>query len=488
MRWRWLWLPVALFLTLVGWAVTSPVGSAPDDDFHLSSIWCSWPADACEPTADDQAILVPRNVVQSADCFRYRDDVTADCTEATSADSSLVIVTHVNQIEHLYPTGFHTAMAMFVGDDVERSVITMRLINAAVISVLLALLMRVAPVGISSATLIALAVTSIPLGLFILASTNPSSWAVGGIVLFWGFASALLRRSSWRSRRTWLLLAGAIATAAMAMTSRVDTGAYLLLAAVLALIAAGPRRWRRISSGVVAVLGILGFISYVTFETPLVGDGAPLGTADAGLGLFLSNAVYLPILWSGIVGTSGLGWNDTAMPTLVPFVGVAALGGLAWLGLSHLWRAKAVAVAVAFGAFALVPLWFLQREGLVVGELVQSRYLAPLLALLMATLLLPRQADRPLPWPIAPAVVVATALAVTSTLAFWINAHRYSFGADAALFDVRDAPVWTGPLSVHPAVFTLLVAVTSSVVIVGALLPPALAHRTPRSRPDRVAA
>ena len=61
-----------------------------------------------------------------------------------------------------------------MGDDVERSVITMRLINAAVVSVLLALLMRVAPVGISSATLIALVVTSVPLGLFILASTNPS--------------------------------------------------------------------------------------------------------------------------------------------------------------------------------------------------------------------------------------------------------------------------------------------------------------------------
>ena len=40
-RWAWVWLPVAFFVMCAGWALTSPPGSSPDDDFHLTSIWCA---------------------------------------------------------------------------------------------------------------------------------------------------------------------------------------------------------------------------------------------------------------------------------------------------------------------------------------------------------------------------------------------------------------------------------------------------------------
>ena len=40
-RWAWIWLPLAFFVTCAGWALASPVGAAPDDDYHLASIWCA---------------------------------------------------------------------------------------------------------------------------------------------------------------------------------------------------------------------------------------------------------------------------------------------------------------------------------------------------------------------------------------------------------------------------------------------------------------
>ena len=49
--------PLSLFLLGVvafgSWALSSAVGSAPDDDYHLTSIWCSsFAGDVCEVDPD----------------------------------------------------------------------------------------------------------------------------------------------------------------------------------------------------------------------------------------------------------------------------------------------------------------------------------------------------------------------------------------------------------------------------------------------------
>ena len=38
-------LLVLMLLTGLGWAVSSPLESSPDEDYHLGSIWCPRPAD-----------------------------------------------------------------------------------------------------------------------------------------------------------------------------------------------------------------------------------------------------------------------------------------------------------------------------------------------------------------------------------------------------------------------------------------------------------
>ena len=36
-------LIASVFGTGVAWAVSSPIGASPDDDYHLGSIWCTPP-------------------------------------------------------------------------------------------------------------------------------------------------------------------------------------------------------------------------------------------------------------------------------------------------------------------------------------------------------------------------------------------------------------------------------------------------------------
>ncbi len=488
-RWRWLWIPVAFMVATAGWALTSPVGSAPDDDFHLASIWCTAGEPRCIAGADPETLEVPRNVVQASDCYRYDTSITADCAISVRDDATLAPVTHVNQLEGIYPGGFYRAMSVLVSDDVERSVMLMRLANVLLIGLLLALLLRAAPAGVAFATSGALAITFVPLGLFIVGSTNPSAWAAAGLLLFWGFALSLLRRRDWRARRTWRLAAGTIITAVMTITSRVDSAAYLTVAAFVVAALTGPRllRQRLGAASVVGALGLIGAVTYFTFDTPGGGGSeATMGTASRGLGLLLTNAVQLPVLLQGAVGGWALGWNDTAMPPLVPFVGILAIGGAVWAGLGRLWPGKIAGLTIAVVTLVASPLWFLQKEGLGVGEVVQPRYVLPLLAIVVATLLLDRRPSDLLPWPRPPAWTVAVLLAVSASLAFWANAHRYSYGPEVGLFDIRVAPAWVGPLQVSPEVIAVVVGLATFVWIIGSLVPPRAASPVSRAPRDRV--
>ncbi len=466
-RWAWLWLPAAFFVMCASWALTSPAGSSPDDDYHLTSIWCAAGIESgrCEGVPGDPlARRVPAAVVDASTCFAFDDEVTAAC-KATLPDT-MVETIRVNETAGLYPSLYYRAMALLVGPDVERSVLGMRLANAALASVLLALMLRVVPLGIRYASLTAVTVGFIPLGLFVVASTNPSGWAVVGVGLFWAFALALLHRRDWRNRRTWLIAAGTVVTGTMAAGARIDAAAYVVLAAALVGILTGPRRLRAapVSTAVVVVVAAFGAVTYLLAGSP-GGQGDPMGGADPGIGLLLTNLVFLPVLVQQAVGGGALGWNDTVLPPLAPIVGTLALGALAYRGLGSMGRRKATAVAVAFAGLVCIPLWFLQKEGLGVGEVVQARYLLPLVLLLLSTLCLGPRPRVALALPRVPGLVLAVALTGSAVLSLWVNAHRYSIGSGFGIFDINPPVAWTAADLPLPAILVVGAAATAAFVL-----------------------
>ena len=470
----WWALPIAFFIMCSGWALTSPVGSAPDDDFHLSSIWCAQGvrAGVCEESpANPAARLVPANVVQASDCFRFKADVSAGCTTSIMDDAALVETERVNETAGLYPPGFHAVMSVFVGPDVERSVLAMRLFNAALAALVIAALLRLTPAGLASASVLAITVTFIPLGLFVTASTNPSAWSIIGIGGYWAFAIAFLRHRNWRDRRGLLLAAATLVTAAMAIGSRVDASAYVVLATLIALTVSG---WKR-ALGTPGRLGTLGGVVLVALATyvtvspvdVVAPSGAAMGTTDAGAGLFLTNLVYLPTLFQGIVGGWNLGWNDTLMPPFIPVIGTVVVGALLYRGLQEPTARKLVAAALAAGALVAVPIVFLQSQRLGVGEVVQPRYLLPLLTLLLGVVSLGPRLGRPLRLPVTPAIIIAVGLTLSALLAFWANAHRYFAGNGFGLFDPKVEPAWSTSSGIPLLVIAVMTVLATAVYVSG---------------------
>lgn len=449
---RWtIGLPVVFFLTLVGWALTSPVGSAPDDDYHLASIWCASGerAGLCEvDPLDSAARLVPESVGFAHECFAFDSAITAAC--ARDLSDSLVSTQRVNNTAALYPDGFYLTMSMFVGPNEQLSVLMMRVVNAAIAAGLLGLALRILTPAVRSALVVVVLVIYVPLGFFIIPSTNPSSWTITGITFLWAFGLAFARRTSWRSRRTWILLAATVLSACLAIGSRVDAAAYVAFVVVIVALLIGVRRLRRARAATVVLVAIavIGLGQFVTFGTPGSGADSTMGGQEPGLGLLVTNIAYLPVYLSGALGSMALGWNDTPLPPSVFVLGLIAAGGLVYRGLTVVDRRKTTASWVALLGLITVPLVFLQREGLGVGEVVQARYLMPLIIVLFLTLSVgipfagPTAAGIPLSGSFA--WLMGTAMTMSAGLSLWVNAHRYASGSSRGLFDLDLEMEWTG--------------------------------------------
>jgi len=467
-RWlqsSWIWLPTLLLLVFGGWALVSPSGSSPDDDYHLSSIWCSLgeQTDRCEFVTEDLR-AVPVQVAAGAVCYAFDSTVSASCIG--DLPGGLTATNRVNDVQRLYPTLFYRVMTLFVGPDVERSVLAMRFANALIASALLMAVLRLTPLGVRSAVLMTMVVGYIPLGLSVIPSTNPSSWTITGLLMLTALGVSLVYEKSWRNRKTIALATLMALSAVLVIGSRVDGMAYVVITVIVLCVYAGWRQLRRAWGATALLTLISGFAiwSYFTFGTP--GGPEPMGLANQSLGLLTTNLLYLPELIEGALGGWNLGWIDTPMPPLVPITGMLALGALGYRGfISVSWR-RAWAILLAGAMVIAVPLAFLQKEGLNVGEVVQPRYILPLLLLTLFMLTLGNRVDEPLPLAAPVAAAVGVAMTVSASLSFWAYAHRYAIGTDYPLI-VLDIPLeWSFDVPV-PFGLTVLVTVLASALFIG---------------------
>jgi len=76
-------LLVLMLLTGLGWAVSSPVESSPDDNYHLGSIWCPRPSgESCQTSVvdGDPVVRVPIAVAdESMRCYVLQSNKSAGC-------------------------------------------------------------------------------------------------------------------------------------------------------------------------------------------------------------------------------------------------------------------------------------------------------------------------------------------------------------------------------------------------------------------------
>ncbi|MCY7402231.1 MAG: DUF2142 domain-containing protein [Nocardioides sp.] len=478
----WAVVCMAAMAALTGWAV-SPPGSSPDDDYHLASIWCAdgIVAGRCEAIEDrPDARLLPRLATGAAICYALDNTVSGSCQKGMAAPDPDVDIEHGNW-GGAYPPYFYSFLSTFVGSDVQRAVLTMRLANAALIVALVTLLAALLPRRRRPLAVVPLVVTAVPLSMSILASINPSSWAVVGAALLW---PALYVAFETTGRRQWALSGFAVLAAFIGSGSRADGCLFVLMSIALVLLLRVRHLRRALVPSLAAGVGLViaASIFLTSGHASAVTEG--LGYTRIELTttqLLLINLSSLPTLWFGMLGSGPMGrtgWLDTVYPPMVSALGVATWFGLVLGGLRRMFPAKLVGLVLIGGALVVYPMALLIGSHVLVGEGVQPRYLLPMMVIFTGLALLGVRGSLPRLGPRWYWAAVG-ALGLAHTVALHIHIRRYVTGLDVSriLFG-NDLEWWWG---VGPSATSVwLVSSIGFIVLSAAALRPLRADRDPR--------
>ena len=445
---------IAAAVAGMAWAISSPIGSSPDEDYHLASVWCPPPAEdnGCVVTnvGNYRFLTTPARLVDAPICYAFHADQSGACIWAIPAGK---VVQSVRFDSGGYPGGFYHVMHIFATGDPYAAVYRIRAANVGIAVALGALLVLGANRPTRRILAYAVASTYVPMGMFIVPAANPSSWALIGLT-----TTAFALHSYWISEtRSRVIFNGVLMAVgvALAASARTDAAMYAVLAAI-AVTCVHYRAVRRhplrlILPGVVPVVGFIVYRMSTQAVLALAGDLGTQEPTSGGWGLLLRNLINSPLVLLGNEGLSALGWLDTPMP---PIVFVPMLVVCAFLVMAGVGRLTWMKSLVTFGgmfAVVAIPLYILQVSRVIVTQGVQPRYILPLLPVVSLVLLTgyrPSQAVRLS----LPAAWIAWALvSLANSVALLVNIRRYTTGLDGPMLPGPSVEWWStdriGPMA-----------------------------------------
>jgi hypothetical protein len=465
--------PVFLFLVFASWAFSSPPGSAPDDDFHLASIWCGQGIrdDLCEPGSLPTSRMVPKPLT-SIECFTRESSTSASCWDPNA--DGLAEATWLNTYR-LYPPTFYAIFSPIASANVEKSVVSIRLANSMLYTALLVVAFWALPRELRFILVFSTAVTLVPVGLFIVNSTNPSSWAVMSASVTFACTFGALKTTG---RRHYALIAIALFAGLLGSSARIDAGIFSLysmgIAGIVGLNRSSNTRAPLTAFTIVSVAVLTGIyastqVSSFSEGLPAFGGG-PLQSEPLDSRQIMFNALFIPVIWAGISGIGPLGklgWFDTPMPT---FIGSTMLllivGAFALTWFSATLRLR-LSLLVCLLAFWFVPFAMLYQSSATIPDIVQPRYILPLLITMVAVACTnPRFSQL---FGVRATIGFGIVLTIGCASALLANINRFTYGVNDTGRVLRNAEAWWWEfLAIEPALVvgigTVSLALLSSIV------------------------
>jgi hypothetical protein len=453
-------LGAALFVAFLSWAVSSPVASSPDDDFHLGSIWCadSFKNDKC--TLSGIMELDGKTLVEivpvGLPCFAGNPAVTGACQkEFYKLPAQLAFMN-----TGLYPNGFYEVMNFFVGKQSAESVIAMRVFNSLIFVFLFSLALAISTQKTKLTLALTFILTSVPLAMFLIPSTNPSGWLYTAITLNWAFLIVILNPEV-KGPKVAIGAFGFLITGFMALESRHD-GKYFLAVSIFVtyLLLNKSSRTNRTWLHILPIsLIFIGIWKY--FHAPKFGGFGLPGSAESLdqihlLRISVMRAIEIPLgnlgfnLGGGSLGIMGA--LDTPVPNLVPIITIGLLAAWLFLLTDVKGLLETISTICIYSLLVVLPSYYLYLGSNTVGENVQPRYVLGLLPLLIVTSL---GFNRPmattkysLPTRF---IVTAWVLFIANGLSLLSNLERYVSGINSSTFPNLFSDIdWWWPISISP--------------------------------------
>lgn len=461
--------PLLVFASLMAWALASPTGSSPDDDFHLVSTWCASPnaSEFCLPGTDSQSRIVPRTLVD-APCFAYKPEFSAACQKELDFTAEPTTLTTRGNFVGAYPGVYYAVMGLFASNNIEASVVAMRAFTVLLFTAFTTALFLLLPIRRRPALVWGWVLTTVPLGMFILASNNPSSWSTMGVGFGWIALLGFFETDTDRHNRGRKIALGAIFVlgAVMAAGSRGDGALYSIIGIVAVGILAFSRSKRFLWEAILPFAVLVMCVLMYRFSRPVASVTEGVSSDSSHLFVtIVNNLPFVPSLWLGVLGKDwGLGWLDTSIPSIVWCVGLACFVGVGFIGAKGL---SARRLVVLFGGTLLLfamPAILLAAAGDNVGENLQPRYLLPLVVLFAGIMTLssgwaPNRLTRP-QW-----ILIASALSVTQFISLYLNMQRYISSRENQSVNLDDDIQWWWHMSPSPMAVMIIGSVSYAALI-----------------------
>lgn len=439
---------VLALLSFGAWSLSSAPGSDPDADYHLTSIWCTdiHGSDLCAMEERARQKMVPSAIPESR-CYAQFPNESAACQPLmTTADGRETMTNRLNSVQMLYPTGFFQAHSVLASENIETSVIAMRMVNATLFVGLNVALWLLIPGRLRQPLVFAWFATMVPMAMFIIPSTNPSSWAIIGVGSAWVALLGYLEHTGWQR---WPLGIMFVLFAGLAATARTDATLFAIASSGVALLATDAPFRQLMRRLWIPVLGVILAGSVIFFQRGALG-AITAGFGNRGgdgfdWGLLWNNVIETPGLWLGVVGGwpwGSLGWLDTPMPQIVALTSMGVFVAIIGIGLAGASLRVRLVTGLMFVMVWTIPVYLLQISGFLVGAGFQSRYILPLIVVLVGIMLL-RPAGHPgLFTQKTPIVMVAIALSLANAVALHQNIRRYVTGLDEPGFNLNADREW----------------------------------------------
>ena len=390
---RCLGLFLLVSIALGAWIYAFPKGAEPDGAFHLASTWCGsgFKDGQCEPATNYEGLEL--NGVVKVPGPIARDYGNSD----TSSLNNKMIATHRYNSSSLYPKGFYWITSRFVQSDVEQTVLILRWINAALFALCVLSAHYLLPGNMKKGFGLTVLVLLMPLGIFTVVSNNPSSWTTTGIATYWAFLFAFLTEVD--SRRTKLAGVFALFSTLIALSSRGDSGGYLVLSsfAVVAIVYARKgvqlralikRLWLPVGIILLSVGSFFTASQNKALVTGFVANKGVPGRDPAkvvGIGFLdlIYNLTKLPGVFAGFFGLEGTngflgGTMAFTMPEIVSLGMMFLFATLITNSSFERSRLEKATFLIFSFAVAFLPVIVMNRTGELFPGLFQSRYVLPI--------------------------------------------------------------------------------------------------------------
>ena len=241
-------LIITLLFGIIGsiWAISSPIGSSADDNFHLTTIFCAKDSKQCMKSSAPDQVLIERIIGEFPPCYvgfpagepgidRNYSKRSGECLK--DIPKEYIETNKFNQYQQ-YPNTYYNFMANFVTDNTLFTVYFLRVLNVGIASFLILLLLNVASNQVVYPFTRMLLTAIYPVGIFFIASNNPSSWMITGLITNWAFLAATI--INLKTNQSKLIVSGSIVgyliSGLLAAVSRFDSIYYLFFLNISVLI------------------------------------------------------------------------------------------------------------------------------------------------------------------------------------------------------------------------------------------------------------